>query len=448
MTPPVGTPAVGTAVGTAAVGTPAHRAARLFDEAPKAGADRRSPFARDRGRVLHSAALRRLAGKTQVVGPDEDAEVTGVPRTRLTHSLEVAQIGRGMAEDLGADPDVVDTAGLAHDIGHPPFGHNGERALHALAADCGGFEGNAQTLRTLTRLEPKVLDHSHDGSGDCRGLNLTRAVLDACVKYPWTRRPGSRKFGVYADDVDVFTWLREGAPAERRCVEAQIMDWADDVAYSVHDLEDGILAGRIVLGWLARPAERAELAALAAESFSTAPAADLEAAAGTLAELPAVRAAAAHGPHDGSLEATAALKRLTSELVGRFVSTTVDATRDALGDTVPAGHGADLVVPAPVRAEVAVLKAAALRWVMRDPARLAVQARQRDLVTELVERLYAGAPRALDPAFAPAWEAAGDDAARLRAVVDQVAVLTDAGAERWCARLRAARPLAGTEPGA
>ncbi|PVZ05796.1 deoxyguanosinetriphosphate triphosphohydrolase [Actinomycetospora cinnamomea] len=431
-------------------GTPAHRAARPVDEAPKAGPDRRSPFARDRGRVLHSAALRRLAGKTQVVGPDEDAEVTGVPRTRLTHSLEVAQIGRGMAEDLGGpssgpDPDVVDTAGLAHDIGHPPFGHNGERALHAVAADCGGFEGNAQTLRILTRLEPKVLDDDQDPSGSCRGLNLTRAVLDACLKYPWARRVGSRKFGVYADDVPVFSWIREGAPPDRRCLEAQIMDWADDVAYSVHDLEDGILAGRIVLGWLARPAERAELAALAAESFSSAPAAELEAAAEALAAFPAVRAAAAHGPHDGSMAATAALKRLTSELVGRFVAGTVEATRGALGDRVPSGHGADLVVPAPIGAEVAVLKAAALRWVMRDPARLAVQARQRDLVTELVERLHAGAPRALDPVFVPAWEAAQDDASRLRVVVDQVAVLTDAGAERWCARLRATPAVGGGE---
>jgi dGTPase len=424
--------------------TRSHRAARLFDEPPKAARDRRSPFARDRARVLHSAALRRLAGKTQVVGPGEDAEITGVPRTRLTHSLEVAQIGRGIAEDLGADPDVVDTAGLAHDIGHPPFGHNGERALHELTDGCGGFEGNAQTLRMLTRLEPKVLDDER-----CRGLNLTRGVLDACVKYPWFAgdEPGTRKFGVYADDAEVFAWIRAGAPGRRRCVEAQIMDWADDVAYSVHDLEDGILAGRIVLSWLGRPAERAEIAALAAESFAAGPVDALEAAAETLAALPSVRAA---GDHDGSLAAMAALKRLTSELVGRFVTAAVDATRDAtsqddLDGPDLTGHDADLVVPADVRAEVAVLKAAALRWVMRDPQRLALQARQRDVVTELVERLDDGAPRALDPAFVPAWEAAADDAARRRVVVDQVAVLTDAQAGTWCARLREARGGRGAQ---
>jgi dGTPase len=410
---------------------------RFFPEEPKRGPDRRSPFARDRGRVLHSAGLRRLAGKTQVVGPGEDAEVTGVPRTRLTHSLEVAQIGRGMAEELGLDPDVVDTAGLAHDIGHPPFGHNGERALDAVMTDAGGFEGNAQTLRLLARLEPKTLDDER-----CRGLNLTRATLDACMKYPWPRRPGIRKFGVYADDVEVFAWVRAGLPAARAevpCLEAQTMDWADDVAYSVHDVEDAILAGRIEPDHLARPAA-AGLVVLAADAFGG-DTADLQAAAERLAGYPplvaVVREAGGRG-EPGTLSAQVALKHLTSELVGRFVTAAVDATLEVTGDT--AGPDDDLVVPPGVRAEVTLLKAAAVRWVMSDPARLAAQERERGLLSDLVGRLWDGAPGVLDPAFRPAWDAGEDAAARLRVVADQVAVLTDAQARSWAARLDAEGP--------
>ncbi|MFD9894151.1 deoxyguanosinetriphosphate triphosphohydrolase [Amycolatopsis sp. NPDC059027] len=409
-----------------------HDQARLLPEPAKGSApagarpERRSPFSRDRARVLHSAALRRLAGKTQVVGPGEGAEVSGVPRTRLTHSLEVAQIGRGIAEELGADPDLVDTAGLAHDIGHPPFGHNGERALNEVARSCGGFEGNAQTLRILTRLEPKAVG----ADGVTAGLNLTRACLDATTKYPWHRRPGQAKYGVYADDAAAFAWIREGAPAARTCLEAQIMDWADDVAYSVHDVEDGVFAGRISLRLLGDPDERSAVAEAAAGHFSSQSVSTLESAAKELLDLPVVAEVVSAGP-ESSPRAQVALKRLTSELVGRFATAVVTATHEVYGEGPLTRYAARLVVPEQVAAEVALLKALALRYVMSDRRRLAMQDGQRQLVADLVGALCRRGPEALDPLFVPAWEAASGDAERLRVVVDQVASLTDAQAHSW-----------------
>ncbi|GAB3569996.1 deoxyguanosinetriphosphate triphosphohydrolase [Amycolatopsis endophytica] len=401
-----------------------HDQQRWLGEAPKGAAltgsrpDGRSAFARDRARVLHSAALRRLAGKTQVVGPGEGAEVSGVPRTRLTHSLEVAQIGRGIAEELGADPDLADTAGLAHDIGHPPFGHNGEKALDDVGQACGGFEANAQTLRILTRLEPKV---------ESAGLNLTRACLDAATKYPWPRRAGAAKFGVYDDDREVFDWMRDGAPEGRTCLEAQIMDWADDVAYSVHDVEDGVLAGRISLSVLADPGERAAVAGLAAKHFSRLSVSALEGAARDLLDLPVVAEVA----RPGFDPAQTALKRMTSELVGRFASAAVTGTRAAYGEGPLTRYEATLEMPERVAAEVALLKALALRYVMSDPRRLSMQEGQRQVLAELVTILVERGPEPLEAAFHPAWHAAADDPARLRVAIDQVASLTDAQAHAW-----------------
>jgi dGTPase len=402
---------------------PAPAAERYLPEPPKDTGSTRTPFQRDRARVLHSAAFRRLAAKTQVVVAGED----DFPRTRLTHSLEVAQIAREMGASLGCDPDVVDSAGLTHDLGHPPFGHNGEDALHAVAGPCGGFEGNAQTLRVLSRLEAKV-----PGAG----LNLTRAVLDASCKYPWPRRRGERKFGVYADDRAVFDWMRAGAPAERKCLEAQVMDWADDVAYSVHDVEDGVHGGYVKLPvLLSDAAERDALCALVASAYSDESVSDLREVLDDLLELPVVLDAASY---DASFAAQATLKRLTSVLTGRFTAAAVTATRAEYGSGALQRYGADLVVPRRARAECALLKGVALRYVMQREGAAAVYARQRELLTELVHLLVLQAPAALDPVFRPQWDAATDDAARLRVVIDQVASLTDASVGRWLLRLRGA----------
>jgi dGTPase len=384
----------------------------------------RSPFERDRARVLHSAAFRRLAAKTQV----HTAGIDDFLRTRLTHSLEVAQIAREMGARLGCDPDVVDVAGLAHDLGHPPFGHNGEDALNEAAQDCGGFEGNAQTLRLLSRLEAKI---------ERAGLNLTRASLDATCKYPWTREQGKRKFGVYDDDLPIFTWLRQGAPAGPvKCLEAQIMDWADDVAYSVHDVEDGFFSGFLALAPLRDDAdERARLCADVAAVYSSESVADLET---VLAELLADPAVAGLAGFDGSHAAQINLKRFTSVFTGRFVGAAVTATRAAYGQRPLRRYDADLIVPQLVRAQCALLKGVSLRYVMRRRGSEPWYAQQRRILAELVEVLRRQAPNGLDPVFAPLWKQAPDDAARLRVVVDQVASLTDPAAVTWHHRLVAA----------
>jgi dGTPase len=400
----------------------------------------RTEFQRDRARVLHSSALRRLAAKTQVVR----AGSGDFPRTRLTHSLECAQIGRELGAALGCDPDLVDAACLAHDLGHPPFGHNGESALAALADDggalaCGGFEGNAQSLRLLIRLEPKV-----PGAG----LNLTRATLDAALKYPWLPGPATAarpapenvtlhlpaKYGAYQADVAAFEWIRAGAPDRRRCLEAQVMDWADDVAYSVHDVEDGLQAGLVSLKNLCDPAERARVAAVALAHYCSpgwaVTAAELESVFAEFMKLDCWQFS-----FDGGPASLAAAKNLTSELVGRLCQAAEDGTRAAAGPEPLSRYAADLVVPRRQLLECALLKAVAAHYVMTRRDAMAEQAREREVITELALAIERNAPATLDSVFQPAWDGAAGDQERHRVIIDQVASLTDISALAWHDRL-------------
>jgi dGTPase len=398
-----------------------HDAERWVQEAPKTSY--RSVFERDRARVLHSSALRRLGAKTQVVAPDADDFV----RTRLTHSLEVAQIGRELGRVLGCDPDVVDTACLSHDLGHPPFGHNGESVLNELAHGIGGFEGNAQTLRLLTRLESKVLTRD----GGSAGLNLSRASLDAAGKYPWLAADaplihGSRtsKFGAYVDDLPVFTWLRQDAPAGRSCVEAQVMDLADDISYSVHDVEDAIVAGHVQLKWLDNADQRNRVIGYTQQWYLPhSDPAEIDAALTRLEGTPVwVRHA------DGSRASMAALKNMTSQLIGRFCQSAVTATRGIYGPERLTRYAADVIVPEETVMEIAVMKGLATTFVMTSDHRQPIYQRQRDVLSELVAVLGATGEQHLETMFAADWRAANDDDARLRVVVDQIASLTDGSA--------------------
>lgn len=252
---------------------------RLAQMAQRAG-DHRSPFQRDRARVLHSAAFRRLQSKTQIMGHGQG----DFYRTRLTHSLEAAQIGTSIAiqlrqqspeccQLLSLEDALIETLCLAHDIGHPPFGHGGEVALNYMMRDHGGFEGNGQTLRIVAQLEPYSANH---------GMNLARRSLLGLLKYPQTidhlfvntsnkppeklRQLKSANWyppkGIYQDDIDILNWIltplshtdRDTFQASKnqqkghhktqfKSFDCSIMELADDIAYGIHDMEDAVFTG-------------------------------------------------------------------------------------------------------------------------------------------------------------------------------------------------------------
>jgi dGTPase len=271
----------------------------------------------------------------------------------------------------------------------------------------------------MTRLEAKRFH----ADGRPAGLNLTRASLDATTKYPWQRGEsvwGTRKFGVYAADLPVYEWFREGVDPGVRCIEADVMDWADDVAYSVHDIEDAIASRTIDPRMLHSTTEVAVVFGLARTAY--APDLDEDDFARALDRLLAT--GVIPGAYGGTRADLAVLKDMTSRLISRFVLSVERATREKHGDGPLTRYDAHLVVPDDVRAEASVLKALAAHFVMFAEERVGIMARQREVVAELVG-WFAADPDRLDDDLRADHDAAVDDAERLRVVVDQVASLTD-----------------------
>lgn len=387
---------------------------RFVTELPKRHG--RRAFARDKARVLHSAGLRRLAAKTQMMSAGAD----DFPRTRLTHTLEVAQIGRELGEALGCDPDLVETACLVHDLGHPPFGHNGEEALHKASLDIGGFEGNAQTFRLLTRLESKTIR-----DGRSLGLNLTRATLDAATKYPWEFDGKNPKFGYYQEDKEIFDWVRLEVNSQGKVFEAQVMDIADDIAYSVHDIEDAIYGKHFSPLALDSEPEFKEVVKLAAKEYAS------EIDESILSK--ALNSLINQSWWVKSFTATqvdmASLKNMTSHLIGKFTEEIEQATKSGNKEINLIRYNANLIVPLYTKAQIAVLKSVVNLFVMQRKGAAENYAKEQDLILNIVDGLQNN-PLKLDPQFKQQYDNAESSKEAKRAVIDQVASLTDSSARR------------------
>ncbi len=398
--------------------------------------DKRSPFERDRSRIIHSAAFRSLQGKTQIFEP----HTADFMRSRLTHSIEVSQIGRGLAKRFEVPGSLVETACLAHDLGHPPFGHTGEAALNTLMADHGGFEGNAQTFRIITRIEPKHKDYG--------GLDLCRASLLGVIKYPFLRNEETKdgKF-LYRDDTgdDEMGWLYEGTeqslleapdPRPPRTLPCQLMDWADDIAYSVHDLEDGIASG------LLRPST------WRSEHF-------METIYKSVKEAPNVWVAGQDSPEEEDvrnlLEALAddlaawepeipldVIREVSRRFINLFVVAGEVVDRDAGGGL----FDFELQIPREIRIKNQVLKAITIEYLLKSEVTAGVFHKGQEIITRLFQALldschakqrdrYLLFPRRLRPRL----RAVSDNQSDLRRhICDYIAGLTEGQARHLYAR--------------
>ena len=376
----------------------------------------RRAFARDKARVLHSAGLRRLAAKTQVMSPGAG----DFPRTRLTHTLEVAQIGRELGEALGCNPDLVETACLVHDLGHPPFGHNGEEALHEASIDIGGFEGNSQTFRLLTRLESKTIR-----DGRSLGLNLTRATLDASTKYPWGFDGTNPKFGFYEEDREIFDWVRKGVTHQNKVFEAQVMDIADDIAYSVHDIEDAIHGQYFNPSALSARSEFDEVIKVAKRDYANEVSFDeLDLALNYL-----IKQTWWVNSFNATQIDMASLKNMTSNLIGKFTEEIEKATKLNNDAHQLTRHNANLFVPTETKAQIAVLKAIVNLFVMQRVGAAENYTKEQEIILAIVDGLIHN-PGKLDPQFKFQYDDSMNEKEAKRAIIDQVASLTDSSARR------------------
>lgn len=354
--------------------------------------DQRSPFAVDRDRIQYSSAFHRLAGVTQIVRAGE-AEVF---HTRQQHTYKVAQIGRRVAQlchekfrqksdAFGVDVEAVEAAALAHDLGHPPFGHAGEAALNHLVEQSGdedGFEGNAQTFRIITKLSVRFTEVG--------GLNLTRATMAACLKYPWYRdktHPNkTKKWSAYKVDADAFDFARKYHDHDDQTTEAALMDWADDIAYSVHDLEDFHRCNTIPWREILDENGKA-VKASAKKSWHNSPhdvETLLDGAYQRIVDLIRMFPPDLLAVYDGSRPQRVSLRTFTSELIGRFIRAT------SLCE-----EGSGLLISREIQAEVRLLKEITKYYTISNPSLLAQQRGQKKIISDIFSALTSeskGAP--------------------------------------------------------
>ena len=347
--------------------------------------DQRDPFERDNDRILYSSYFHRLAGVTQIVRAGEEETF----HTRQQHTHKVAQIGRRLAQSLlrtaksrgiscpSINDEVVAAASLAHDLGHPPFGHKGEDTLNKLVQKAGGegYEGNAQTFRIITKLAVRF--------DDVPGLDLTRAVSCAVLKYPWLRDPTnpdrSKKWSSYKSEQSQFTWARSGLADGVQSLEAELMDWADDIAYSVHDLEDFHRCN--LIPWdkiLNDPDERTKIVMQTVSKWHRSPvnAVDLlEEAFDHLLEQLNLYRDFLQSRYDGSFGVRLGLRQMTSALVGNFVQQT------------ELRHPARIYVPEVTRHTVMLLKQMARDYIISTPALSAQQKGQGRIIEDLFQMI-------------------------------------------------------------